>query len=210
MKIIYRVMSAVAALLWLIVVSCGGGSDIGCHGDTANEVAADTAYAEPMSPEELEKARLDSLESRVLTADSLKEKHILVDKESSMLYVREDGATLMSAPVCLGRGIGQKRGKGDHKTPEGEYKIRSIEKASGWTYDFHDGRGKVKGAYGPWFFRLNTPQSTHIGIHGTLFPESMGKRESDGCVRMRNDDLEKLRDYVAVGMKVIINPDKIN
>ena len=155
-----------------------------------------------------EEARLDSIKQLAYKDDSLKEKHIIVDKNTCMLYLREDGKNIMELPVCVGRGIGQKRGKGDHKTPEGTFKITSIAQSSQWPYDFHDGRGKVRGAYGPWFFRLNTPQSTHIGIHGTLDPESMGKRESDGCVRLRNEDLEALRKHVFKGMTVIINPDQ--
>lgn len=167
----------------------------------AEEAAAAAALA-------MEQARKDSIRQLAFKDDSLMEKHIVVDKPTCMLYVRENGETIMEFPVCLGRGIGQKMVKGDHKTPEGKYKVISREIASGWTHDFHDGKGKVKGAYGPWFFRLNTPQSTHIGIHGCLDPESVGKRESDGCVRLRNEDLDSLQKQVKVGMTVIINPDK--
>lgn len=134
-------------------------------------------------------------------------KYIEIDKPSCTLTVKDDSTTYMQVPVCLGEGIGQKMRAGDHKTPEGEFKIRSIENSSGWSHDFHDGQGKRKGAYGPWFFRLSTPQSTHIGIHGTCFPESTGKRESEGCIRLRNEDLEELKQHVFYGMKVVIFPD---
>lgn len=154
-----------------------------------------------------EQARNDSIEALALKGDSLKEKHIVIDKPSFTLYLRENGETLMKIPVCLGRGIGQKKKRGDHKTPEGKFKIISIENSSQWPYDFHDGRGKVKGVYGPWFFRLNTPQSPHIGIHGTDAPETMGQRASDGCVRLINEDLLQLKDHVYRGMVVVINPD---
>lgn len=178
------------------------------HNETADSTIDTAAIAEAQRIAD-EQARQDSIIKVALKGDSLVEKHIVVDKESCTLYVREDGNTLMSAPVCLGMGVGQKRWRGDHKTPEGEYKIITIENASSWTHDFHDGEGKRRGAYGPWFFRLNTPQSPHIGIHGSPFPESMGKRESDGCIRLRNEDLEQLKEFVKIGMKVIINPDKL-
>lgn len=142
-----------------------------------------------------------------LTANA--EKYIIINKPLSTLYLKEDGKTIMEAPVCLGRGIGQKKRKGDHKTPEGVFKINAIQPSAGWTEDFKDGKGPRKGAYGPWFFRLSTPQSPHIGIHGTCFPESMGGRESDGCIRLRNEDLEALRKHVTVGMRVLITPDPI-
>lgn len=155
----------------------------------------------------MERARLDSIRARALKDDSLKARHIVVDKQSLMLYLRENGETLMEVPVCVGKGIGQKKRQGDHKTPEGTFKITSIAASSGWPHDFHDGRGPVRGAYGPWFMRLNTPQSTHIGIHGTDRPETTGTRDSDGCIRLRNEDLDSLRRQVEKGMTVIINPD---
>lgn len=157
----------------------------------------------------VEKTRNDSIDRMALKGDSLKEKHIVIDKENYLLYVLENGETLMRVPVCVGKNRGQKQRAGDHKTPEGNFNIISIEDPTYWTYDFHDGRGKVKGTYGPYFFRLNTPQSRHIGIHGTSSPESMGTRGSDGCVRLRNEDLETLRSHIRIGMKVRINPDNV-
>ena len=192
----------------LILAGCSGRGEARMDDAVAKDTAAapiDTAAVK----EAAEKARKDSLIAKALKGDSIKEKHIVVDKQALILFLREKGETLASYPVCVGAGIGQKKRRGDHKTPEGEYKIISIEDARGYTHDFHDGKGKVKGAYGNWFFRLNTPQSPHIGIHGTLFPESMGKRESDGCVRMRNEDLDELRTHVFKGMKVVVNPDAV-
>ena len=42
------------------------------------------------------------------------------------------------------------------------------------------------------------------GIHGTNEPESIGHSVSHGCVRLRNEDVEKLFDMVAVGTPVYI------
>ena len=185
----------------------------GCTGKAEKErqdsirTADSVAHAEALKA--AEQARLDSIKQLPFKNDDIKEKHIVVDKPSFTLFVRENDKTLLELPVCLGKGVGQKKRKGDHKTPEGSFKITSIAQSSSWPHDFHDGKGKVRGAYGPWFFRLNTPQSTHIGIHGTLAPETMGTRDSDGCVRLRNEDLEELRKHVKVGMKVLINPDVI-
>jgi lipoprotein-anchoring transpeptidase ErfK/SrfK len=33
---------------------------------------------------------------------------------------------------------------------------------------------------------------TGYGIHGTIEPESIGRQESMGCIRLRNDDVELL------------------
>jgi hypothetical protein len=42
------------------------------------------------------------------------------------------------------------------------------------------------------------------GIHGTDHPESIGQSVSHGCVRMRNEDIEKLYPMVPVGTPVYI------
>ena len=128
------------------------------------------------------------------------EKYISVDKPSLRLYLIEDNDTILSFPVCAGENLGQKRRSGDHKTPEGTFSISMIQDSSRWY--------RV-GSYGPWFFRLRTPMSTHIGIHGTDEPESIGTRASEGCIRLHNEDLVKLKPHVFRGMKVIISPDPV-
>jgi lipoprotein-anchoring transpeptidase ErfK/SrfK len=40
---------------------------------------------------------------------------------------------------------------------------------------------------------------THYGFHGTWAPESIGKNESDGCVRMQNKAVEELYRIIPVG-----------
>jgi lipoprotein-anchoring transpeptidase ErfK/SrfK len=42
------------------------------------------------------------------------------------------------------------------------------------------------------------------GIHGTIDPDSIGKSESRGCVRMHNEDVEIVYDLLTVGSEVVI------
>jgi hypothetical protein len=49
-----------------------------------------------------------------------------------------------------------------------------------------------------------TLSNTRYAIHGTNQPDSIGKDESSGCIRMRKDDLEELYDLVPVGTRVSI------
>ncbi|HOO86397.1 MAG TPA: L,D-transpeptidase [Synergistales bacterium] len=42
-------------------------------------------------------------------------------------------------------------------------------------------------------------------MHGTHDPDSIGRMITQGCVRLRNEDLEELKDKVFIGMKVIIS-----
>lgn len=134
--------------------------------------------------------------------------YIVVDKPSLKLYVIAGRDTLLTAPVCVGKNLGNKQRSGDMRTPEGSFTISQIQDASYWTHDFGDGAGARKGAYGPWFFRLKMPKWTSIGIHGTCFPERIGTRDSEGCIRLSNKDLNRLKPHIYEGMKVIVTPDK--
>jgi lipoprotein-anchoring transpeptidase ErfK/SrfK len=49
----------------------------------------------------------------------------------------------------------------------------------------------------------NTDGRTY-GIHGTNDPASIGKKISQGCVRLQNEAVESLYDYIPVGTKILI------
>ena len=49
-----------------------------------------------------------------------------------------------------------------------------------------------------------TPPVKSLGIHGTWDDDSIGKRESAGCVRMHNKDVEEVFALVPVGTPVQI------
>lgn len=133
---------------------------------------------------------------------------IIISKQDLKLYVINNNRdTLFSASIGVGTNYGDKTKDGDCKTPEGTFKIVQIQNSSKWTHDFKDGYGIRKGAYGPYFFRLKTPGFTGIGIHGTCFPDQIGTRCSEGCIRLNNHDIEKLREYVYVGMTCVIEKD---
>ena len=141
---------------------------------------------------------------------------IVIDKPNLHLSVYEDqqGDTVLLAryPVCVGLNYGQKQKSGDMKTPESTFEkpftITQIQPASNWTHDFGDGRGSIL-SYGNWFLRLKTPGFSGIGIHGSTNNEnSVPGRGSEGCIRLRDDDIDLLKEkYAFVGMKVVILAD---
>lgn len=133
---------------------------------------------------------------------------VKVDKQKLTLsIIAKNGNIVKEFPVAVGTGIGNKQKKGDMKTPEGIFKVQEIVDAHDWKYDFtDDSLGLVKGAYGPWFIRLDVPGQRGIGIHGTFDNSTIGKRISHGCVRMRNEDVEFLKKMVTVGTLVEISP----
>lgn len=135
---------------------------------------------------------------------------IVISKKLLQLYViNEKNDTIFSRPIACGINMGNKTCIGDHKTPEGTFKIIKMYDATSWKHDFKDGKGMRAEAYGPLFFRLNVPGFNDIGIHGTIFPESIGTRSSEGCVRMRNEDIKALYRHCYIGMPVIIEADSI-
>lgn len=134
-------------------------------------------------------------------------KFIVINKESMKLMLFDyRGSEISSYGISCGKNYGQKMKIGDMKTPEGVFHISDIEEASTWKHDFKDGRGKIEGAYGPWFLRIEVPGHKGIGIHGTHKPESIYTRDTEGCIRLRNEDIEDLRLKVNIGMVVIILP----
>ena len=132
---------------------------------------------------------------------------IIISKEEMNLRVIDyKGREIEKYPIACGKNFGNKEIKGDLKTPEGLFHITEIEKSGNWSHDFGDGNGVISGAYGPFFIRLETPGHKGIGIHGTHKPESIGTRDTEGCIRLLNDDIEKLKETYHIGMVVLITP----
>ena len=128
-----------------------------------------------------------------------------IDKNNMTISLIQDGDTIMRFPISCGR---QKQKEGDMRTPEGTFRVTQITDASAWGHDFGDGYGYIRHAYGPWFIRLSAGHG--VGIHGTHDPGSMGLRASAGCIRLRNEDLQKLKPRVYKGMTVVIIPDSFS
>lgn len=133
---------------------------------------------------------------------------IVIDKQAFKLTLVDDaGQPIKEYGISCAINYGPKKVRGDHKTPEGTFKINELLNAKGLTHDFKDGKGPIKDAYGPWFLRLDVPGFWDIGIHGTPFPESIGTRATEGCIRLRNEDILDLKSRVKLGTVVIILPD---
>ncbi len=123
---------------------------------------------------------------------------VLIFKGDFELLVLLGGAAVKSFDVATGR---------EGRTPEGRFVIdtKLIEP------DWYSPDGKVY-PYGSeenilgtrWLGFANTPEHQGFGIHGTKFPESIGTEASMGCIRVRNEDVEQVYDYVCLGAKVRI------
>lgn len=98
------------------------------------------------------------------------------------------------------------------KTPEGTFEITERIKEPVWWRP--DGKevpyGDKDNILGTRWLTLRatgtTPNVKGYGIHGTWEPESIGKSESAGCIRMRNEEVEELFVLVPPGTPVTIVP----
>lgn len=141
--------------------------------------------------------------------------YILIVKNQHKLHLYNDGKRIKNYTVALGKNPEDKQAVGDNRTPEGHFYINFIRDSKAWTHDFGDGLGEVPHAYGPWFMALFTGKAntfsqktwTGIGIHGTHKPESIGTNETEGCIRMYNNELEELKEIIGenkyVGVDIV-------
>lgn len=201
----HRKTSHRGTLTWVLLIAIGliGGLWYGCNARDEVPVGAENEVGQPVvAAESMSTPPVDAPVGR---------KYIHIDKQTMTLTLYEaDGSVRARFGVCTGKGIGNKQRKGDMKTPEGSFSIQQIQDASSWSHDFGDGLGVIEGAYGPWFIRLAVPGQKGIGIHGTHKPSSIGTRDSEGCIRLENHNVDSLRHMVEVGMPVIITPGDID
>lgn len=106
---------------------------------------------------------------------------LLVILDERLLYVFDNGKYFAKFPVAIGTPL--------TPTPLGH-----------WTIIAKDSWGE---GFGTRWLGLNVPYG-RFGIHGTNKPWSISGMESHGCVRMFNEDVEVLYDWVKHGTKVDI------
>ncbi len=118
---------------------------------------------------------------------------IVVDKSQNLLMLYSDGQLIKTYKVSTGK---------DNLTPEGEFKI--VTKLKNPTF-FHNGKaippGDPENILGTRWLGFDYGNGSY-GIHGTTSPQTIGTYETNGCVRMKNEDVEELYDIVPTGTKV--------
>lgn len=141
--------------------------------------------------------------------DSIRTRLILIDKSDlSLLLLDSLGYIEKSYSIACGLNKGNKEQAGDFKTPEGIFYINRIVNSACSYHDFKDGEGPILGAFGPWFLGLETPPFEGIGIHGTHLSSSIGIRSTEGCIRLKNEDVADLKHRIRIGTPVVILPDE--
>ena len=156
----------------------------------------------------LHKMAEDSLDYCQRLLNSEYEYFIIVDKQDMRVKLYDRYGQLKKSYKCAcGKNFGNKRQKGDCRTPEGFFQAGSVKNSTNWHYTDENGKRSEKpGQYGPRFFRVVTPKFNSTGIHGTDAPWTVGQRRSHGCIRLTNESILELVEYVTKGMPVIILP----
>ncbi len=120
---------------------------------------------------------------------------LVVDLSEFTLSLYLNERWVKTYPVAVGR-----EGR---ETPTGEFEI--INKLIDPVWYAPDGFrrpfGHPKNILGTRWMGICLPG---FGVHGTTLPETIGKRATQGCVRMFNEDVEELFDLVTPGTPVII------
>jgi len=138
------------------------------------------------------------------------DKFLIIDKQVMRVGLFDKyGREILSYGIACSRRYGTKHKKADNRTPEGFFSVEGIYDSTDWLYTDDNGRtSKKKGQFGPRFIRIKNPVSYQIGLHGTCSPGSIGSRGSHGCIRVTNDNILELVNYVTPGMPVIISPSE--
>ena len=122
---------------------------------------------------------------------------VLVDKSDYTLTLLLDGRFIKQYPVGTGK---------SDKTPEGKFivdnkLINPVWYSPDGIYQF----GDPKNILGTRWIGFEDKKGLYgYGIHGTTDPDTIGKEMSNGCIRLRNEDVEDLFDYVKAKMTVVI------
>ncbi len=119
---------------------------------------------------------------------------IVVDKSQNILTLKSDQDILKTYKVSTGK---------NSCTPVGTFKVTNKLIDPPW-YPSTGGMIPAKDPKNVLGSRWIGLSKQGYGIHGTIEPESIGKSVTEGCVRMKNPDVEELYSIVPIGTEVVI------
>jgi L,D-transpeptidase ErfK/SrfK len=122
---------------------------------------------------------------------------VLVSIPDRRLAVLESGKVLAYFTVAVGASVSP--------SPTGEFEI--VSRVANPTY-YHEGTVMPPGPDNPVGTRWMGLNVKGYGIHGTNASRSVGHATSNGCIRLRNRDVEKLYSMLRVGDVVQIRGDR--
>jgi lipoprotein-anchoring transpeptidase ErfK/SrfK len=140
---------------------------------------------------------------------------LVVEKSKYELSVYDDNGWLATYPVVFGnKDQSDKMREGDRKTPEGTFTIVSKKVHDKWDrfmlldYPTKESYEKFNQRKAQGLIPQNATIGGGIGIHGTWPREGYAIDRYDnwtqGCISMKNEDVEELYSMIPVGTKIQI------
>jgi lipoprotein-anchoring transpeptidase ErfK/SrfK len=140
---------------------------------------------------------------------------IVIDKSSYELYVYDKLGWFATYPVVFGNNsLEDKKMEGDRNTPEGNFKISNKrihekwDRYMGLDYPTKESIAKFNERKRRGEIPANASPGGGVGIHGTWpnedFVIDRYKNWTNGCISLKNEDVEDLYSYVPVGTPVTI------
>lgn len=183
-----------------IIILCLSGCELsGGYSTNKNESTQAVALHVPPTPVNTPKAA------------SSKVDYIVVQKQARLLSLWKDGRVLRTYSImAMGANpVGSKVYEGDERTPEGQYYIdekhvsQNFQKFLRISYPNKQDIQLAK--------RFGVPPGGYVGIHGDRggmagFFQRYDKNWTDGCLAIRNKDIEEVYSLVEVGTPILIKP----
>jgi lipoprotein-anchoring transpeptidase ErfK/SrfK len=140
---------------------------------------------------------------------------IVIDKSSYELYVYDQKGWFATYPVVFGNNsLDDKKMEGDRNTPEGNFKIASKRVHEKWDrfmgldYPTQESLAKFNQRKQRGEIPAGASPGGGVGIHGTWphddYMIDNYKNWTNGCISLKNEDIEDLYSYVPVGTPVTI------
>lgn len=140
---------------------------------------------------------------------------IVIDKSNYELYVYDQQGWFATYPVVFGNNsLDDKKMEGDRNTPEGSFKIANKRVHEKWDrylgldYPTQESMAKFNERKRRGEIPANALPGSGIGIHGTWpnedFVIDRYKNWTNGCISLKNEDVEDLYSYVPTGTPVVI------
>jgi murein L,D-transpeptidase YafK len=148
---------------------------------------------------------------------TLSNPYIVIDKSDYELSVYDDEGWYATYPVVFGNNtLADKKMEGDRLTPEGDFKITYKKKHEKWDkfmlldYPTKESIEKFKQRKAKGEVPKNATVGGGIGIHGTWPHEDYAidyyMNWTNGCISMKNSEVQELYNLVPNGTKVTIRP----
>jgi L,D-transpeptidase catalytic domain len=118
--------------------------------------------------------------------------HLIVELDALQATLFRKGRVTFRADVGIG--------KPSWPTPRGRFYIRN--KLTGYGSPMYGPVAFGTSARSP--VLTDWPAGGFVGIHGTNRPDLLPGQVSHGCIRMRNDDIQRLAEIMPVGTRVTI------